>query len=322
MEHRCMSYRADRTQCPHVGHRLMMEDHLVLCWFHTRLYRRRADQAGSHLPGVCFHFFNGSDVHDRPAAWCRGHVEQGELYCVAHRHTHRPDPAPPVHRFIPPPRAGIPPIPDHIFFVEPPEIERRHLGTIARDEQNVHTREVSTQTNDAIQRLLAIPIDPAQQSRATLFRAWNLLPGPTREEKIRVATDVDRHFQLMHCRTQPPQPPDMLYRKMVRALVAYIVQVQNEEVKTNLWRRMYEECRESLEMCIDGHISRLANVLVGFDENFKSPVPQGELIQNRISAIAAMNIQPEEKTRLAIEFFEEISLPADHRTAWLEALAE
>jgi hypothetical protein len=114
----------------------------------------------------------------------------------------------------------------------------------------------------------------------------------------------------------------MLYRKMVRALVAYIVQVQNEEVKTNLWRRMYEECRESLEMCIDGHISRLANVLVGFDENFKSPVPQGELIQNRISAIAAMNIQPEEKTRLAIEFFEEISLPADHRTAWLEALAE
>jgi hypothetical protein len=85
---------------------------------------------------------------------------------------------------------------------------------------------------------------------------------------------------------------------------------------------MYEECRESLEMCIDGHISRLANVLVGFDENFKPPVSQGELVQNRISAIGAMNVQPDEKTRLATAFFEEIGLPSDQRTAWLEALVD
>jgi hypothetical protein len=289
-----------------------MEDHLVLCWFHTRLYRRRADQAGSHLPGVCFHFFNGSPEHGRVATWCHGHVEHGELYCVNHRQTHRPDPVPQF----------IPPVPNHLFFAEPPAIERRQLGTIARDEQNVHTREVNDQTNDTIQRLLAIPIDLTQQSRATLFKAWNLLPGPTRDEKIRVATDVDRHFQLMHCRTQPPQPPDMLYRKMVRGLVAYITRVQDAEVRTNLWQRMYEECRESLEMCIDGHISRLANVLVGFDENFKPPVSQGELVQNRISAIGAMNVQPDEKTRLATAFFEEIGLPSDQRTAWLEALVD
>jgi len=317
MEHRCMSYRADRTQCPHAGNRLIMEDHLVLCWFHTRLYRRRADQAGSHLPGVCFHFVNANARLDLPATWCPGHVEHGDLYCVHHRQLHRPDPVPEPH-----PPQFIPPVPAHIFFAEPPAVERRRLGILAHDEQNVHTQEVSGQTNGAIQRLLDIQIDPAQRSRATLFRAWNLLPGPTREQKIRVATDVDRHFQLMHCRTQPPQPPDMLYRKMVRGLVAYITQVQDPEVQTNLWQRMYEECRESLDMCIDGHISRLANVLVGFDENFKSPVSQGELVQNRIAAISAMSVNPEEKARLATAFFEEIALPSDQRTAWLEALVD
>lgn len=313
MEHRCMKYRADRTQCPHLGHRLIMEDHLVLCPYHTRLYRIHANQVGSHLPGVCFHFINTNPRLDLPATWCQGHVEHGELYCAHHRQFHRPDPVP---------RPFIPPVPDHIFFAEPPPVERRRLGVLANDEQNVHTQEVSNQTNDAIQRLLAIPIPPEQRSRATLFRAWNLLYGPTREQKIEVATDVDRHFQLMHCRTQSPQAPDMLYRRMVRGLVAYITRVQDAEVRTNLWQRMYEECREAIGVCIDGHISRLSNVLVGFDENFKSPVSQGELIQNRISAIGAMDVNPEEKTRLATAFFEEIALPADRRTAWIEALVD
>lgn len=219
-------------------------------------------------------------------------------------------------RLLPPPRAGIP---DHIFFAEPPPVPR--LRAIAIDNQNVHTTEVSTQTNDAVQKLLAIQVDPSQHSRAILFTAWNQLPGD-RDEKVRVATDVDRHFQLRYCRTQPPQPPDELYRKMVRGLVAYINRVEDNEIRQSLWQRMYEECRESLEMCIDGHISRLANVLVGFDEAFKSPISQGELIQNRISAISGMPVSHEEKTRLATTFFEEIALPADQRVAWLEALAE
>ena len=75
-------------------------------------------------------------------------------------------------------------------------------------------------------------------------------------------------------------------------------------------------------MCIDGHISRLANVLVGFDDAFKAPVSQGELIQNQMSAISAMTISSAEKTRLATVFFDEMSVPPDQRAVWLEALAE
>ena len=223
---------------------------------------------------------------------------------------------------LPPPRAGIPEVPDHIFFAEPPPIERRRLAILAQDNQNVHTHEVSAQTNENTRRILAVPVDPTQRSRAILFTEWNLLHGYTRDEKIRVATDVDRFFHLRHCRTQFPDEPDDLYRKMVRGLVAYIGQVQDNEIRSNLWRRMFEECRDAVDMCIEGHLSRLANVLVGFDDAFQSPVSQGELIQNRISAIYAMELPESEKARLATAFFDEISLPLAEREPWLTALVE
>lgn len=226
-------------------------------------------------------------------------------------------------RLLPPPRAGInAEVPDRLDFADPPPVERRRLALLAHDNQNIHTQEVSAQTNENTRRILAIPVDNTQRSRDVLFTQWNLIHGYTREEKIRVALDVDRFFHLRHCRTQPPQEPDDLYRKMIRGLVAYIGRVPDPEIQSNLWRRMFEECRDAVDMCIEGHLARLANVLVGFDDNYRSPVSQGELIQNRISAIYAMELPENEKARLATAFFDEIALPLGEREPWLTALVE
>lgn len=217
--------------------------------------------------------------------------------------------------WVPPPRAGFP---------EPAALARPipRLAVLARDNQNVHTQEVSAQTNSNIAKLLAVPIPPEQNSRDILFTEWNLLPNIARDEKIRVALDVDRFFNLRHCRTSPPQEPDDLYRKMMRGLVAYIRRIQDNEICQSLWRRAFEECQESVDMCVDGHISRLANVLVGFDSEYLSPVSQGELIQSRIATISTMDVHPDERARLANAFFDEIGLPAPDRTAWIDALVE
>jgi hypothetical protein len=76
-------------------------------------------------------------------------------------------------------------------------------------------------------------------------------------------------------------------------------------------------------MCCDGHLSRLINVLVGFDDAFAPPVSQGELVQNRIAAIAALaDVSPDERVRQANAFFDEIAYPVPDRAAWLEVLAE
>jgi hypothetical protein len=72
-------------------------------------------------------------------------------------------------------------------------------------------------------------------------------------------------------------------------------------------------------MCCEGHISRLCNVLVGFDDAFQPPVSFGELLQSKMSAIAGLDVTEEEKRRQATAFFDEHGTPAEERVAWLEA---
>ena len=72
-------------------------------------------------------------------------------------------------------------------------------------------------------------------------------------------------------------------------------------------------------MCCEGHISRVCNVLVGFDDAFAPPVPFGEILQNKMAAIYAMEIDTDKKVTLATDFFNEFAVPEVERSAWLEA---
>jgi hypothetical protein len=60
-------------------------------------------------------------------------------------------------------------------------------------------------------------------------------------------------------------------------------------------------------------------VLVGFDEDFAPPIPFGEILQNKMSAIYALEIETAEKIRQANEFFNEFGVPDEERAPWLEA---
>jgi hypothetical protein len=93
----------------------------------------------------------------------------------------------------------------------------------------------------------------------------------------------------------------------------------DDETKIEVFKRAFEECYESVSMCCDGHITRICNVLVGFDEAFAPPVPLGDVIQSKMAAIAGMDISTEEKVRLATAFFNEHNVQEADRTAWLEA---
>jgi hypothetical protein len=95
--------------------------------------------------------------------------------------------------------------------------------------------------------------------------------------------------------------------------------MKNDETKAEIYKRIFEECNESVGMCCDGHISRLCNVLVGFDDAFKPPVPLGELIQNEMAKIAMSEADTDEKIRLATAFFIEYKVPEEDRVAWLDA---
>lgn len=112
---------------------------------------------------------------------------------------------------------------------------------------------------------------------------------------------------------------DHLYRRALDGLYILIRRMPDRDIQEELFKRAFEECYESVGMCCEGHISRLCNVLVGFDDAFAPPVPFGEILQNKMAAIYAMEVDTEEKIRQATAFFNEFAVPEAERSAWLEA---
>ena len=197
----------------------------------------------------------------------------------------------------------------------PADHARGMLGALARDGQNVHTGVVSNQTNLATEKLLSIRVPEHQHTERTLNFIWLGSLGVPFATYLRVATDINRWFNTNTCRVDG----DNLYRKLLRGLVAFIGYETDDERKTEMFRRLWEESCEATGMCCEGHISRLCNVLVGFDDNFQPPVSFGEVLQNTMSAIAGTDVSDDEKRRLANAFFDEHSIPASDRVVWLEA---
>jgi len=174
---------------------------------------------------------------------------------------------------------------------------------------------VTDQTNAATEKLLDIKVPETQQTEKTLALVWLGALGIQYNPFLRAAADINRWFNTKDCRTVN----DNLYRKLLRGLVAHIAAEKDDERKHELYRRTWEECNESVGMCCEGHISRLCNVLVGFEEGFLPPVPFSELLQNKMAAIAKMDVPDDEKIRRAKEFFDEHKVPQEDRVAWLEA---
>lgn len=206
---------------------------------------------------------------------------------------------------VPPPPAPLP----------QPVAEVGELARFAADAQNVHTSAVNKQTNAGLEKLLAVAVPHDQDTQLTMSAAWFKLPSFNFTDYVTVINDVNKWFNRKTCR----KDNDKLYRNALRGLVA-IINRKPEELRKELFQRLWEECNDAVDMCCDGHITRLCNVLVGFDDAFKPPVSIGELLQNAMAAIAAAEISDVEKLNRATAFFDEHGIPQEERVAWLEAM--
>lgn len=198
-----------------------------------------------------------------------------------------------------------------------PGLPRGELRTIAQDRQNVHTRVVSQQTNRGLETLLEIQRRTNSPMRAPEWFASRWLQrgyGPWQVVAPTV-TDMMNWYNQRTCR----ENNDHLYKRTLDGLFLRIKGLQSEEIKTELYKRTFEECFESTGLCCDGHISRLCNVLVGFDDAFTPPIAFGEVLQNKMAALFALDIPTEDKLVQAIAFFNEYAVPEEDRAPWLEA---
>ena len=217
--------------------------------------------------------------------YCRFNREEGMLVC--HHH--------------------MPPEPE-VVWVPPPEVP------FAADSQNVHRKEVSAQTNKATKFLMNIKLPKKRQNELWKVLVTAFLRFVTANMGLftSVIYDVSVWLKKDTCR----ELNDKLYRELLYRLIVYI---QNSEHRDELFKRLWEECCDSLGMCCEGHISRLCNVLVGYVEGLDPPISLGELTQQKMAAIAGMEASEDDKRRMANEFFDTHAVPAGERMAWLEA---
>ena len=216
---------------------------------------------------------------------------------------------------------GVPPPPP---APRPPARAIGTLARIARDRQNVHTNAVSQQTNRGVEIFLNTPVPRDQRTLQEITRQWC---DQFELEDIglfgRVMVDLNYWFRRDDCR----EPGDWLYRRLLNGFWAYVNQHWSPKsnstetflIRNEICKRLWEEAVDGVELCCDGHISRLVSVLIGFDASFLGVQSLGEAIQNRMAAIAAGEGTAAEKIAAATLVFDEMGVTNDERVAWFEA---
>jgi hypothetical protein len=222
---------------------------------------------------------------------------------------------------------GLPPMGDDPLPAAP--LPQGQMARLARDTQNVHTQVVAKQTNGNLELLLEEELAPTQDALRLLTGWWMCCTRPSFEDYWRVMEDVRHWYTARTCK----KTNDRLYRRVLDGLLAKILLAteyegklgddpKKDELFKELTQRLWEECSEAVGMCCEGHLARLANVLVGFDEAFKPPIPVGEVLQQRMAAIAEMKLSTKLKLQKAVAVMDELEIPVADRAPWLEALED
>lgn len=195
---------------------------------------------------------------------------------------------------------------------------RPALQRIAGDAQNTHDRNVRKQTDENVKLLLEISPPPGQNTIAEIREAWTkIYRVPGRGVQETQYADMQKWYDTSQCYV----PNDWMYRKVLDALWYRIKLVEDKKIRHELHKRLQQECAEAFAMCCEGHIGRLANVLVGFDDSFKPQVPVGIILQNKMAVISQIE-NAEERLKQAKELMAELKVPDDQAVAWIEAVGE
>ena len=170
---------------------------------------------------------------------------------------------------------------------------------------------------DSINILLAVQVPPEQTGSVREMRVGWLEKGYSLYEIDMVYRDVVNWWNKDTIFSEN----DKLYRRILRGLWWTIKQYK-EDVRKELEKRLWEELRDGAipySVCTQGHVARISNVMIGFDDAFVPPVPIGEILQQKMAAIYGMDVDYEEQIRLAEAVLDELKIPREQYAEWLSA---
>ena len=177
--------------------------------------------------------------------------------------------------------------------------------------QSVHVSFVERQSRDGINILKSVSVPRNQQTLSEIQTVWLTKYGSATNKVIADMKEWGSRKTVMG-------DSENVYRLVLRGLWAKIK--ESHTLKDELITRLWEECNEALEMCADGHVARLVNVMVGFDDKFGNILSPKEYFQNNIALISNSDAPHAFKMEHASRLMDEINMPTEERAAWLEAL--
>jgi hypothetical protein len=152
-------------------------------------------------------------------------------------------------------------------------------------------------------------------------------------KKIPVPGDQKTLGEIMiHCKMLPTaevqmvkmyHAGDSIYehrRAYKRALDAVWAVIRTHENRAELYVRLAEEMNDNVGMCAQGNLSRICNILCGYSDAVKPPVPQGIMVQNKMAAIAGDS--EGDKIGRAKAALRELMVPEEEWAPWIEAFDE
>lgn len=195
---------------------------------------------------------------------------------------------------------------------------RGELEAFVRDGQNVHTVHVTKQTNSALRILLDVDVPSDQRTIMETHLAFmNHIACDRINTTLDVVNSVDRDSKRWYRTVTCRMDGDYLYKRVLDGLWA---KIKTSPLRSELEIRLWQEMVDSLGMCCDGHITRLANVLCGYDDAFQPELTPAEKLQNRMGVIASMDCGIIMQTAHAVAILRELEVPRELWSAWVDAL--
>jgi predicted house-cleaning noncanonical NTP pyrophosphatase (MazG superfamily) len=187
--------------------------------------------------------------------------------------------------------------------IVPDPVNSINLFAFAFDSQSVHRASVQTAMEASLNKLRAVPLPEGMDALEEYLVIDN---------ELNPYTLIHDYTTLTISLTSGP----VSYGNTFNHLWSYI---RSHEHKEELVKRLTEELGDSLDVCANGKLARLLNVVEGYMEGV-STTSSKELFQNRMAIVAKM--EPSERLKEATKAFQEFGIPEGERGAWMEALED
>jgi hypothetical protein len=178
-----------------------------------------------------------------------------------------------------------------------------NVNAFVTDNQNVHRSDTVKYVTDIYAKLLKIAVPPEQNTLAEIILHCKLPPKAIVQLTQHYCTPVSIY-----------EIPDA-YPKALDGVWSY---VRSHPEKSELYMRVKDELTDNIGMCAQGNLSRLCNILSGYLDGVAPPVAKGELIQQKISAIAMDETSSKVERGRAV--LRELDVPEDEWEPWIAAL--